>query len=390
MRHLGSLVAALLITPAVWVLTGVGLSGYARARTGTDAEARAALLLGVVALLAAAALYAVLVVPRLSPVGPAVAGLALLGVTAWSAVDVAAVYRAMPRTAFGVEVGLARPAEGVAVLLAVPLLATLLSPARWRRRAAVAGPAYVPPGPVPGPGPMSGAPVIHIPPEQSTVYPSQAQPPGHPAPVQAWSAPGQPGAYAPAGQPSAWAAPPGQPVAHPPSGQPGGYGHPAQPSAVAPLAPVLPGPPSPVAPAVPSSPAVPGAAFGSPSVAVSAPPFGAPSPGAVASAPPFAAVAPESPAGGDVDAPETTTLPVVGPSAAGGGADAPPTTRLPAPGEEPTVTVSGPDADATVGQQALDTASLRGQPPPRDAYPHPGHAKPTPAPVDPLDRTERM
>jgi hypothetical protein len=193
MRHLGSLLLSLLLAPVIWLLTGVGLNEFFRARERlTDFGPELGLGLG--ALLAAGLLYAVLVLPRLSPVGPAVAGLAYVVMTTWSAVDGLSLYRTLPRSFLGADNALTFPAEGYAALLAMPLLATLVSPRRWRRHDRVAARPYQPyqaatphqnpqgPYPPAGPAPAGPYPPAHQP------APTRHDLPPVPA-VSGWSPP---------------------------------------------------------------------------------------------------------------------------------------------------------------------------------------------------------
>jgi hypothetical protein len=132
MRHLGSLLLALLLAPAIWVLTGVGISKFAEARTdslgfGVD------LAVGLAAILGAGVCYALLILPRLSPLGPVLAGLALLGLVVLRVADVAEFNRWVPADFLDVTLALRYPADGYAALLALPLVATMFSGRRWRR-----------------------------------------------------------------------------------------------------------------------------------------------------------------------------------------------------------------------------------------------------------------
>lgn len=132
MRHLGSIVLALILGTAIWVLTGVGVSKFAEARAG-HAAFGIDLAIGLTAVVVAGICYAVLILPRLSPLGPVVAGLAFLGLVGWRVGDLSGFNRMVPADVFHVEFALHSPAEGYAALLALPLLATLFSARRWRR-----------------------------------------------------------------------------------------------------------------------------------------------------------------------------------------------------------------------------------------------------------------
>jgi hypothetical protein len=132
MRHLGSLVLALLLAPAIWVLTGVGVSKFAEARsdsTGFGID----LAVGLGAIVGAGICYALLILPRLSPLGPVLAGLGLLGLVVWRVADLTQFNRYVPADFLNVTMALRNPADGYAALLALPLIGTLFSGRRWRR-----------------------------------------------------------------------------------------------------------------------------------------------------------------------------------------------------------------------------------------------------------------
>jgi hypothetical protein len=214
MRHLGSLVLSLLLGPIVWALAGFGVVEYARGRVdleGIDGST----LLGVLMLIVAGALYTILVSARLSPIGPAFVGLVYFGLALWNTFDRDSFLDVVPRDLFDRDFALAVPAEGLGFLLAGPLLATVLSPRRWRRHdrpVPAHGPAhaYGPPG-GPPPTPFPGAAPPGMPPGQ----------PGYPPPQQQTS-PWSPAGVSSPGMPSAGSPPPG----YPPSSQPGGYSSP--------------------------------------------------------------------------------------------------------------------------------------------------------------------
>jgi hypothetical protein len=139
MRHLGSFALALVLAPAVFLLTGVGLDAFAAASAKGPQSAPVDTALALAALAVAAGVYAVLIMARLSPIGPMMAGLAFLGVSAWPMVDnpgyKVALSDFMGLFSDSVEirgfnlVGL----SGLGVFLAIPLLATVASPRRWTR-----------------------------------------------------------------------------------------------------------------------------------------------------------------------------------------------------------------------------------------------------------------
>lgn len=132
MRHIGSFLLALVFAPAVFLLTGTGLSAFQTmwvAGGAASAVLDATVALG--ALLLAGALYAVLTMVRLSPVGPFLAGLGLLGMSVWAAAHTASYEDTFAM--LDVHMGGAVGQSGLGVVLAVPLLATVASPRRWRK-----------------------------------------------------------------------------------------------------------------------------------------------------------------------------------------------------------------------------------------------------------------
>src|SRR4051812_31182196 len=113
---------SLILGPAIWLLTGYGLVAYGRAGSRPDGQFSTQRLVALGALLIAGLLVAWLVLARLSPLGPTLAGLAYLagaGAVAGYPVRAAAAVAGLP-VDLGAE--LIRPAQGVGVLLGVPLL----------------------------------------------------------------------------------------------------------------------------------------------------------------------------------------------------------------------------------------------------------------------------
>jgi hypothetical protein len=218
MRHLGSIVLSLVLAPIIYVLVGVGFveltAGGSGTLTSTD---YAKLAIGGLALIVAGLLFALLTMSRLSPLGPVLAGLSLLVIQVWALVAQESFLRTMPRSMLGVQGSVAIPAGiGVALLLAVPLLATIVSPRRWRRSAQPAAPApygaaaqpygyqpYAPSYPPPPSGPAyPGAPGPQGP---------TSAPPAPPWPIAPQSAPPAPPQSAPPAPPPQ-SAPPAAPV----------------------------------------------------------------------------------------------------------------------------------------------------------------------------------
>ena len=131
MRHFRSILYAIALAPAVWILCGVGFTQNltGRARDGGGVESITGLLL----LLLAGATYAILLFAPISPAGPLLSGLVFFGISVWAL--------AAPSSYAGVWApgvskegfDLSRPGYGLAALLAVPLVCTALSARRWER-----------------------------------------------------------------------------------------------------------------------------------------------------------------------------------------------------------------------------------------------------------------
>jgi hypothetical protein len=132
LRHLRSILYALVLAPAVWVLCGVGfssdLTGRARDATGSVETVSAILLL-----VLAGAAYAILVFAPISPLGPALAGLVFLGVAVWALVAPESYAGVWPAAVTKEGFDLSRPGHALAALLAVPMVCTALSARRWAR-----------------------------------------------------------------------------------------------------------------------------------------------------------------------------------------------------------------------------------------------------------------
>jgi hypothetical protein len=241
MRHLGSIVLSLILVPVVYVLAGYGdaklsrgmESGSLRGTTDWGNVALAVLALG-----AAAVVFALLIMPRWSPLGLVLGGLLLLVVQFWAIFSLASFTRTMPESALGENGALWAPAEfGLGFLLGIPLLLTIVSPRRWKRTTQPApvqyppaaqpygyqpyAPSYPPPpaGPAyPGaPMPEYGAPVppAAVAPtddESGSTRPLYPPPPSFPVP----SAPPVASASPISAPPPVSAAPPSGPPAPPP------------------------------------------------------------------------------------------------------------------------------------------------------------------------------
>jgi hypothetical protein len=130
-RHLRSILYALVLGPAVWILTGVGFNGdlTGRARQYGSIESFGGLLL----LLLAGAAYAVLIFAPISPAGPTLAGAVFLALALWAFGSPGGYASAWPAGVAKPGFDLSRPGYGLALLLAVPMLCTALSVRRWER-----------------------------------------------------------------------------------------------------------------------------------------------------------------------------------------------------------------------------------------------------------------
>ncbi|MFI1990077.1 hypothetical protein [Actinoplanes sp. NPDC020271] len=131
MRHLRSILYALVLAPAVWVLAGVGFTHdlTSRGRDFFTAESLSGLLL----LIFSGILYAIMAFSPISPLGPTVAGAVFLGVTYWAWSDPSSYAGIWSPDVVKDGFDLSRPGYGLAALLAVPLLCTALSARRWAR-----------------------------------------------------------------------------------------------------------------------------------------------------------------------------------------------------------------------------------------------------------------
>jgi hypothetical protein len=187
-RHIGSFLLAAVFGPAVFLLTGTGLSAFASARRHAFVDDPLSPLAALGALLLAGLLYGILVMVRLSPVGPGLAGIVLFGLSTWALVAPTAYDSAFG--SLGVDMGGAVGQWGLGFLLGVPLLATLTSPRRWRRLpyggdvyyaapAALDSTRQMPAAPAYLTLPDIGAPSLHYPAGQQG--PSAFTPPAAPA-----------------------------------------------------------------------------------------------------------------------------------------------------------------------------------------------------------------
>jgi hypothetical protein len=129
-RHFRSILYAVVLAPAVWVLVAVGLTHdlTARGRDGFAVESFTGLLM----LLLGGAAYGILVFAPISPLGPTVAGVAFLAAGAWAIASPSAYADVWPAGVAKDGFDLSRPGYGLAALLSVPMIMTVLSVRRWR------------------------------------------------------------------------------------------------------------------------------------------------------------------------------------------------------------------------------------------------------------------
>jgi hypothetical protein len=135
MRHLGSTLLALLLTPIIYALLGIGVAKWpSTVHAGTPRHYYATLGIPLAAIITAGLAYAVLLLVRLSPFGPVHAGLALLGISMWATLQHSSFIHLVPRDLGRVQ-GAGWIAGPMTAMLAVPLISTIFSPRRWRRYA---------------------------------------------------------------------------------------------------------------------------------------------------------------------------------------------------------------------------------------------------------------
>lgn len=153
MRHLVSIVLGAVLGVIVYWLLAVSLSRLNGFQGSWSSEST----ISVLAAIGAGLAYTALLLPRLSPLGPALAGAVFLILTLWAVSDTPSFIDIMPRDVPGGEGGGFLPSVPFTTVLAIPLLATLASGRRWRRLAQPAGAgAYPPPGQAGYGGPPPG------------------------------------------------------------------------------------------------------------------------------------------------------------------------------------------------------------------------------------------
>ncbi len=141
MRHLISLILGLVIAPAVWIATGLG---QARLMAATDSEITLRGAFVPLAVLAAAGLvFGIIATTRVSPAGPLVAGLLMLGLQIAYLARPETVTGFLPKKILGSEGALILPATtGLGAVLGVGLMVALFSLGRWRNWPYDDSPAY--------------------------------------------------------------------------------------------------------------------------------------------------------------------------------------------------------------------------------------------------------
>ncbi len=141
-RHLVSVVLALILAPLIYIAAGYSAVKLREANDLGGSLHLGPAVLGLMAALTAGSLYALLVMARLSPLGPILTGVAYLGLTLWALIGPGSFADTMPTAFLGVQDLLYVPVGFGTTLLAVPLLFTVFSPRRWRRSAQPAGMSY--------------------------------------------------------------------------------------------------------------------------------------------------------------------------------------------------------------------------------------------------------
>ncbi|MDT5040343.1 MAG: hypothetical protein QOE51_1328 [Actinoplanes sp.] len=132
MRHVRSILYALVLAPAVWVLCGAGFTGDLIGRAH-DSAGTVESLTGLMMLLLAGAAYAILIFSPISPAGPLLGGLVYLaaGLWSWAAPSSYASVWSPELSKDGFNLSL--PGYGLALVLSVPMICTALSAQRWAR-----------------------------------------------------------------------------------------------------------------------------------------------------------------------------------------------------------------------------------------------------------------
>jgi len=175
MRHLVSLVLGVFLAPVIYILAGISNSKVTD-HVISNKNDLPTLAVAIGCIVAAGALYAVLILVRLSPVGSVLAGAILAVPSVWALFDAKGFTDLLPSSFLGVRGALTFGASSTLLLAAVPLIATVFSPRRWRASADSsdnefdAAPSY-------GTPPSSAAPVY----QPSSSYTTPAYSPSTPS-----------------------------------------------------------------------------------------------------------------------------------------------------------------------------------------------------------------
>ena len=153
MRHLGSLLTAIVLGAVAYVLAGVGIIRLETAFVKQNPQYNPLLFAGssgggsmnwtdfgygAGGLIIAGILIAVLVLTPLSPVGPIVAGLVYIGAELWFLEDPHGITKVLGSSVFGNHAAAEAPLTGLAFVVAIPLIATAVLPHRWHGKPAEA------------------------------------------------------------------------------------------------------------------------------------------------------------------------------------------------------------------------------------------------------------
>jgi hypothetical protein len=176
MRHFLSVVLSIILAPLIYVAAGLAAVKLDSAHIDSSSINWTAAEIGLGAGVVAGALYAVLVMARISPIGPFIAGLAYLGMTTWAFLDDTSFQKVFDFDIFSLHRVLLQPAGAGLLLLAIPLIATIFSRRRWQPGTPAglpydAAPAY-PPSPSSAAPEYGEVPTLTGPTYQVPAYPS--------------------------------------------------------------------------------------------------------------------------------------------------------------------------------------------------------------------------
>lgn len=133
MRHLGSIALAIVFAPLIYLLTGIGEVKFVGGMGGSSAD-WAALGIGMAALIVAGALYSVMTMARISPLGPVLMALLYFVVELWAVFSLDSLTKLLGTSVFGIQGAAEQPLGGLALFMAIPLIVTIVSPRRWRSK----------------------------------------------------------------------------------------------------------------------------------------------------------------------------------------------------------------------------------------------------------------